>query len=71
MLNYILKYIANLYPQDSCNEMIKSNFFVDDLVHTANDIEDLIYLYKDCKKRMDDAHFYLRSCNSNNSTLRN
>ena len=27
MLNYILKYIADLYPQDKCNAMIKSTFF--------------------------------------------
>ena len=71
MLNYILKYIADLYPQDKCNAMIKSKFFVDDLVHTANNIDELISLYKDCTKRMDDAHFYMRSCNSNNDSLRN
>ena len=51
--------------------LFKKLLQVCDLVHTANDIEDLIYLYKDCTKRMDDAHFYLRSCNSNNTTLRN
>jgi len=71
MLNYILKYIADLYPQDNCNAMIKSTFFVDNLVHTANNVEELLSLYKDCTKRMDDAHFYLRSCNSNNESLRN
>ena len=71
MLNYILKYIADLYPQDKCNAMIKSNFFVDDLVHTANNVDEFIYLYRDCTKHMDDAHFYMRSCNSNNDSLRN
>ena len=71
ILNYVLKYLANLSPQDSCTEMIRNNFFVDNLATTHNDLSVLTDLYKTCVSRMDKYHFDLRSCNSNSESLRN
>ena len=67
----MLKYIAKLGPQDECAEMIRNKFFVDNLATTSNDIVKLTKLYKDCSDRMDNSHFLLRSCNSNDESLRN
>ena len=50
--------------------MIRSNFFVDNLVKTSNSAEELTWLYKECSRRMDEAHFELRACNSNNKDLK-
>ena len=69
ILNYVLKYLANLSPQDECTEMIRNNFFVDNLAMTHNDSSKLTELYKNCVARMDKYHFDLRSCNSNNESL--
>ena len=70
ILNYVLKYLANKSPQDKCTEMIRSNFFVDNLATTHNDLSLLTDLYKTCVARMDKFHFDLRSCNSNSEALR-
>ena len=69
ILNYVLKYLANQSPQDKCTEMIRNNFFVDNLAMTHNDPTILTDLYKTCVDRMDKFHFDLRSCNSNNESL--
>ena len=69
ILNYVLKYLANQSPQDGCTEMIRNNFFVDNLATTHNDISVLTELYKTCVDRMDKYHFDLRSCNSNDPSL--
>ena len=50
--------------------MIKSNFFVDNLVKTSNDIETLTELYRTSVHWLDSKGFNLRSCNSNNNTLK-
>ena len=70
ILNYVIKHIAESFPSDSCTEMIRSNFFVDNLVKTSNDAEKLTWLYNQCAERMDGAHFELRSCNTNNENLK-
>ena len=50
--------------------MIKNHFFVDNLVKTSNDIDTLTELYKTAVVRLASFGFNLRSCNSNNDTLR-
>ena len=70
ILNYVIKYLANLSPQDECTEMIRNKFFVDNLATTHNNLTILTNLYKTCVTRMDNYHFDLRSCNSNSETLR-
>ena len=70
ILNYVLKYIARQSQQDECADMIRDKFFVDNLANTSNDIKALTKLYKDCSDRMQQVHFDLRSCNSNDANLR-
>ena len=70
MLNYVIKNIADRYPDDECSRMIKSSFFVDNLVYTDNDINLLTKLYKTSVARLADNGFELRSCNTNDDTLR-
>ena len=50
--------------------MIKNHFFVDNLVKTSNNIETLTELYKTAVVRLASFGFNLRSCNTNNETLR-
>ena len=50
--------------------MIRSKIFVDNLVKTSNSAEGLTWLYQECSRRMDEAHFELRSCNTNNEELK-
>ena len=70
ILNYVLKYVAKIGPQDECADMIRNKFFVDNLATTSNDIDKLTKLYKDCSERMDNSNFSLRSCNTNDKALR-
>ena len=71
ILNHVLKYIADLGNQDDCANMIKNNFFVDNLAKSSNDLVKLTNLYKECSDRLGKNHFDLRSCNTNSETLRN
>ena len=70
ILNYVVKHLASLYPDDKCSQMMKNNFFVDNLVITSNSSEELTQLYKDCSSRFDKVHFNLQSCNSNCDKLK-
>ena len=70
ILNYVLKYLDKLSPQDECTKMIREKFFVDNLATTHNNLSVLTNLYKSCVARMDEFHFNLRSCNSNSKSLR-
>ena len=70
ILNYVIKHIAGLYPDDDCSSMMRSNFFVDNLAITSNSSEKLIHLYKECSSRLSKVHFNLQSCNTNCNVLR-
>ena len=70
ILNYVVQHLASLHPDDACSRMIRSKFFVDNLVHTGNSTEELIELYQESARRLGAAHFNLQSCNSNDSVLR-
>ena len=70
ILNYVLRHIAGLYPEDDCTHIMRSCFFVDNLVTTSNSSEKLISLYKECSARLSDVHFNLYSCNTNCHVLR-
>ena len=71
ILNYVIKHFADTFPNDDCTEMLKNNFFVDNLVKTSNSIEHLTDLYKTSAIRLAEGNFDLRSCNTNNDSLRN
>ena len=70
ILNFVIKHIAGLYPDNECSRMIKSNFFVDNLAITSNSTETLTRLYKECASRLDNVHFNLLSCNTNCEDLK-
>ena len=70
ILNYVVKHIAGLYPEDECSQMMKNNFFVDNLVITSNSSEELTLLYKEFSSRLKDVHFNLQSCNANCDKLK-
>ena len=70
ILNYVVKHIAGLYPKDECSQMMKNNFFVDNLVTTSNSTEELTQLYHECSSRLKDVHFNLQSCNTNCNKLK-
>ena len=63
ILNYVLKHHANAFPADSCTEMMKNNFYVDNLIKTSNNVEELEYLYQESVQRLQQGNFELRSCN--------
>ena len=49
---------------------MKNIFFVDNLVTTSNDVQELINVYHESVSRFGQVGFDLRSCNTNNSELR-
>ena len=42
ILNYVVKFLADRYPDDECSHMMKSSIFVDNLAHTSNKIKALM-----------------------------
>ena len=70
ILNYVLRHIAGLYPEDDCTNIIRSCFFVDNLVTTSNSSDKLISLYKECSARLNKVKFNLYSCNTNCPVLK-
>ena len=52
------------------SQMMKNNFFVDNLVITSNSTEELTHLYKECSSRLGEVHFNLQSCNTNGDELK-
>ena len=70
ILNYVLQYHASLFTNDECTEMLKNNFFVDNLVKSHNSEEKLSKLYVISVDRMGKGGFDLRSCNTNSEKLK-
>ena len=71
ILNYVIKYLADLYPNDDVCDIMKNKFFVDNLVTTSDDVQKLTNVYRESVFRFDQAGFDLRSCNTNSNDLRN
>ena len=70
ILNYVIQYHASLFPNDECTEILKNNFFVDNLVKTHNSEDKLMYFYQTSVERMAKGGFDLRSCNTNSSKVK-
>ena len=70
ILNYVLQHHINSFPQDDCTEMMRSGFFVDNLIKTLNDEDALIKLYSESVARLAMGNFQLRSCNTNSDKLK-
>ncbi|XP_068215541.1 uncharacterized protein [Palaemon carinicauda] len=65
ILNYVMKHHAKMYPEDKCREILENNFYVDNLIITGHNIDELQELYSLCASRMQEGGFTLRSWNSN------
>ena len=65
ILNFILQYHINQYPDDECMRMIKNNFYIDN-----DDNSKLMYIYKMAVTRLQEGNFSLKSCNSNSKELK-
>ena len=71
ILNFIIKHHARMFPGDNCTDMLKKNFYVDNLIKTGNSVEMLSDLYTTANYRVEKGHFNLRSWNSNCEELKN
>jgi hypothetical protein len=69
ILNYVIKHHVKTYPQDEVSSILSSNFYVDNLFFTGNDIDKLTNLYQESLTRMAEGGFHLRSWASNNNEL--
>ena len=71
ILNYVIKHHANQLANDEFTRILKSNFYVDNLIVTGNSPRFLERVYLESVKRMSQGGFCLRSWNSNNPELQN
>ena len=65
ILNYVLKHHAGTYKDDEVSQLLKSNFYVDNLIVTHNSKDMLLKVYNESLSQMKQGGFYLRSWNSN------
>ena len=65
ILNYIIRHHTNMYPDDKVSRIMKTRFYMDNLVVTSNNPTELRFLYRELVKRMSEGGFDLRSWNSN------
>ena len=69
ILNYVIKHHASQLCDDEFSKILKTNFYVDNLIVTGNSPEFLKNVYSECLDRMKQGGFCLRSWNSNNQEL--
>ena len=70
ILNFIIKHHAKQFPSDYCSEVLLNNFYVDNLMLTANDQDKLPSLYLNLDQRIKKGGFDLWSWTSNNLMLK-
>lgn len=70
ILGCILKLHAAKYPLDACRQMMAEKFYVDNLVASVADRNDLFSLYSLVRERLQEGGFIIQSCNTNCETLR-
>ena len=70
ILNYVIKYHVDQYPRDSCSQILKNGFYVDNLIFTGNDPDVLKETFLTCRQRMLEGNFELRSWQSNSTELK-
>lgn len=58
------------FPDDECTDMLKNNFYVDNLVKTCNSPQKLMYLYEESVDRMEEGNFCFRYFNTNCDDLK-
>ena len=69
ILNYVIKHHDSQLFDDGFSKILKTNFYVDNLIVTGNSSEFLKNVYSECLDRMKQGGFCLRSWNSNNQEL--
>ena len=69
ILNYVIKKHVSSYPDDDVTKLLSSNFYVDNLILTGNNADNLKSIYQESNRRMTEGGFDLRSWNSNNTSL--
>ena len=69
ILHYVMQHHVSKYPDDKCTQILLNNFYVDNLIITGNDLDELKTIYKTSYDRMSDGGFILRSWNSNSEDL--
>ena len=65
-----MRYHAETFPDDKCKEILSNNFYMDNLLMTGNDLDEMHNLYDSTFGRMKNGGITLRSWNSNSSELR-
>ena len=70
ILNYVMRYHTDTFPDDKCKEILANNFYVDNLLMRGNDLDEMHKLYELAFERMKNGGFMLRSWNSNSGVLR-
>ena len=69
ILHQVIKFHLKNFPDDQCNEILRSNVYVDNVFYTGNDEGELEKLYHQVYERMDKGGFTLRSWSSNSDFL--
>ena len=69
ILNYIIRHHADMYPDDEVSRILKTRFYMDNLVVTINNPTELKFLYRELVKHMPEGGLDLRSWNSNSLEL--
>ena len=70
ILHYIMKYHAQQFHKDKISKLLSNNFYVDNLIITSNNLDELKHLYNETYNRMALGGFELRSWNSNSQEMR-
>ena len=65
-----MKHHATTYPDGKCIQILTDNFYVNNLIITGNDLNEMQGLYQLSSQRMQGGGFTLRSWNSNYIELR-
>ena len=68
ILNYIIKYHVNAYPNDNCTQLLSNNFYVDNLIVSGKNLDYLKNIYELSNSRMEEGGFTLRSWATNDKS---
>ena len=71
IMHYVMQHHASKFPDDKCTQILKNNFYCDNLHFTSNSLDEMELLYKTAYERMKQGNFILRSWCSNNESLNN
>jgi hypothetical protein len=70
VLNRVIQYHLNKFPDSPSITALKNSFYVDNFVYSTSDINELHEIYNESRRIMSDGGFTLRSWMTNHSVLR-